>query len=63
MVMTLEDAVVRRTPLGALGYPGDVAVERAAAILSAELGWAEDRTRAEAGGIRRFYGSVNALKT
>jgi glycerol-3-phosphate dehydrogenase len=63
MAMTLEDAVVRRTPLGALGYPGDVAVERAAAIVSAELGWADDRTRAETEGLKRFYGSVNALKT
>ena len=37
MAMTLEDAVVRRTPLGALGYPGDTVVARAAAIVGAEL--------------------------
>ena len=30
MAATLTDAVVRRTPLGALGHPGDAAAERAA---------------------------------
>ena len=43
MALTLADAVIRRTPLGALGYPGDDALERAAAIVGAELGWSEER--------------------
>jgi glycerol-3-phosphate dehydrogenase len=63
MALTLADAVLRRTPLGALGYPGDVALDRAASIVGAELRWSEDRRRQEIDGVRRFYGTVNALKT
>ena len=33
MATTLEDAVIRRTPLGALGCPSDTALESAAAIV------------------------------
>src|SRR5262249_17402801 len=36
MAMTLSDALIRRTPVGALGYPGDEAVSRAADIVGAE---------------------------
>jgi glycerol-3-phosphate dehydrogenase len=57
MAPTLADIVIRRTPLGALGYPGDRAVERAAAIVGAELKWSDDRRRDEIGGVRRFYGA------
>ncbi|HZP47933.1 MAG TPA: glycerol-3-phosphate dehydrogenase/oxidase [Vicinamibacterales bacterium] len=63
MAVTLADAVVRRTPLGALGDPGDDAVMRAAAIVGDELGWSEERRRREIADLRAFYGSVNALKT
>jgi glycerol-3-phosphate dehydrogenase len=63
MVMTLADAVIRRTPLGALGYPGDEAVDRAAAIVGAELRWSDERRVSEIDTVRRFYGIVNALKT
>src|SRR6185295_11728812 len=45
MVVTLADAVIRRTPLGALEYPGDPAVELAAQIVGGELGWTEERRR------------------
>jgi glycerol-3-phosphate dehydrogenase len=55
MVVTLRDAVIRRTPLGALGYPGDDEVDRAATIAAAELGWSPDRTRTEIEDVRRFY--------
>ena len=55
MAVTLADAVIRRTPLGALGYPGDQAVDRAAAIVGSELGWSDERRREEAATIRRFY--------
>jgi glycerol-3-phosphate dehydrogenase len=55
MAVTLADAVIRRTPLGALGYPGDAAVERAAQIVGDELGWSEDRRREEMAGVKRFY--------
>jgi glycerol-3-phosphate dehydrogenase len=57
MAMTLSDAVIRRTPLGALGYPGDAAVDRAAAIVAAELHWNPDRVRSEIDALKRFYGS------
>ena len=55
MALTLADAMIRRTPLGALGYPGDAAVERAAAIVGQELGWTAERTTEEIAGVRRFY--------
>jgi glycerol-3-phosphate dehydrogenase len=55
MAGTLADAVVRRTPLGALGYPGDAAVDRAADLVGGELGWSADRRRTEIAALRRFY--------
>ena len=55
MAVTLSDAVIRRTPLGALGFPGDAAAEQAAAIMAGELGWSDDRTRAEVAALRAFY--------
>ncbi len=65
MAVTLADAVVRRTPLGALGWPGDDAVTRAAAIVGSELGWDEARRLAEIAAVKRVYGygTVKALKT
>lgn len=55
MAETLVDAVVRRTPLGVLGYPGDAAAERAAAIVGAEKGWSDARRRSELDALRAFY--------
>jgi glycerol-3-phosphate dehydrogenase len=55
MAPTLADIVIRRTPLGALGHPGDVAVARAAVIVGGELGWSEDRQQEEIAGVRAFY--------
>jgi glycerol-3-phosphate dehydrogenase len=55
MAPTLADAVIRRTPLGALGYPGDGPVQRAAAIVGAELGWSQERQREEIAGVKAFY--------
>lgn len=63
MAVTLADAVIRRTPLGALGFPGEDALQRAAAIVGAELKWTPERQREEIDAVRAFYGSVNALKT
>jgi glycerol-3-phosphate dehydrogenase len=63
MAVTLADAVIRRTPLGALGYAGDTATTLAAAIVGAELGWTAERQRVEIAAVREFYGTVNALKT
>jgi glycerol-3-phosphate dehydrogenase len=55
MVVTLADAVIRRTPLGALEYPGDPAVELSAQIVGGELGWSEERRRAEMAAVKSFY--------
>jgi len=55
MAVTLADAVIRRTPLGALGYPGDAPLTRAAAIVGAELGWSEERRREEIAAVKAFY--------
>ena len=57
MAMTLADAMIRRTPVGALGHPGDEAIDRAAAIVAAELRWSEERTRREIAAVKAFYGS------
>lgn len=63
MAITLADAMIRRTPVGSLGYPGDEALARAAAIVGGELRWTEDRQAAEMAAVRSFYGTLNALKT
>jgi glycerol-3-phosphate dehydrogenase len=55
MAPTLADIVIRRTPLGALGHPGDRPLARAAAIVGAELRWSEDRRRDEIAAVERFY--------
>jgi glycerol-3-phosphate dehydrogenase len=56
MAETLADAVLRRTPLGALGYPGDEAARAAAQIMRTERGWSEDRTHREISELKQFYG-------
>jgi glycerol-3-phosphate dehydrogenase len=63
MAMTLADATIRRTPLGALEHPGEPALRHAADIVGAELGWSEERKRQEIGAVDRFYGTSNALNT
>jgi glycerol-3-phosphate dehydrogenase len=63
MAPTLADVVIRRTPLGALGYPGDEAVALGAAIVGRELGWTAGRMSDEIAAVKQFYGIVNALKT
>jgi glycerol-3-phosphate dehydrogenase len=55
MAPTLADAVIRRTPLGALGHPGDAALRRAAAIIGDELGWDDDRRRQEVAAVTQFF--------
>jgi glycerol-3-phosphate dehydrogenase len=58
MVVTLGDAVLRRTPLGALGFPGDAALASAAAVVAAELGWSPERTQQEIADVRAFYAPI-----
>jgi glycerol-3-phosphate dehydrogenase len=55
MALTLADAVLRRTPLGARGFPGEAALARAADIVGQQLGWADERKRREMEAVRRFY--------
>src|SRR5207237_1790335 len=55
MAPTLADIVIRRTPLGALGHPGDAALARAVAIVGAERQWADERRREEIAAVERFY--------
>src|SRR5262249_35291314 len=55
MAPTLADIVIRRTPIGALGYPGDEALARAAAMVGKELKWSEARRQDEIAGVRSFY--------
>ena len=58
MAMTLADAVIRRTPVGALGDPGDDALARAARIVGSELRWSDERRRDEIAQVKRFYDRV-----
>jgi glycerol-3-phosphate dehydrogenase len=55
MATTLEDAVIRRTPLGALGCPSDTVLESAAAIVGSELHWSAERRCEEIASVKRFY--------
>jgi glycerol-3-phosphate dehydrogenase len=55
MALTLGDAVIRRTSLGAMGDPGEPATTRAANIVGGELGWSEEKKRSEVEALRRFY--------
>ena len=55
MAITLCDALVRRTPVGALGYPGDAVAERAARLVGAERGWSDVRMKSEVDALKRFY--------
>jgi glycerol-3-phosphate dehydrogenase len=60
MAETLCDGVVRRTPLGALGYPGEAAAARAADLMGGEKGWSDARREDELRSLRAFYGTSNA---
>jgi glycerol-3-phosphate dehydrogenase len=55
MAITLSDVVIRRTPLGALGYPGDHVAERAAEIVGGELGWSSEKRLQEIAALKEFY--------
>ena len=59
MAVTLSDAVIRRTPLGALGYPGDKGVEKAADIVGRESAWSDERRRSEIEAGKRFYQPIS----
>ncbi|MEJ0025236.1 MAG: glycerol-3-phosphate dehydrogenase/oxidase [Rhizomicrobium sp.] len=47
MALTLSDVVMRRTCMGQIGAPPPEALEEAARIMAAELGWSAERQAAE----------------
>jgi glycerol-3-phosphate dehydrogenase len=55
MALHLSDAVLRRLDLGTSGPPGEAEVAHVVATMSSELGWDEERTRAERASLDRFY--------
>jgi glycerol-3-phosphate dehydrogenase len=55
MVVTLADAVVRRTTIGATGRPDDGTMAHAATIVGDALGWSESRRRDEIAALGRLY--------
>ncbi len=55
MAVTLADALLRRTEAGTRGYPGLAAVEAAASIMAAELGWSDERRAREVASVERIY--------
>jgi len=59
MACRLADVVVRRTPLGALGYPGEDVVRSAGAIMAAELGWSAARLDEEVAAVVAFYAPIS----
>jgi glycerol-3-phosphate dehydrogenase len=51
----LADVVLRRTPLGSAGHPGREALERAAGVMAARLGWTPERIADEIAQVERVY--------
>ena len=63
MAMTLADVVLRRTPLGALGHPGQSALERVATVVANQAGWNAARVSAEIRAVDDFFSAYAALDT
>jgi len=61
MAMTLADVVLRRSPLGALGHPGQSALERVATVVANEAGWDMTRVTAEIRAVEDFFSAYAAL--
>ncbi len=55
MAVRLEDAMLRRTETGSAGHPGRDALEAAARIMGAELGWDETQMAQELSHVERVY--------
>jgi glycerol-3-phosphate dehydrogenase len=55
MALTLDDALFRRTGLGTLGRLDQGAIERAAKIMAAELGWNETETQRQIASVASRY--------
>jgi len=55
MACTLADIVVRRTSLGAAGYPGDAVVDVCGALMARACSWDADRLVHEIAMVKAFY--------
>lgn len=55
MAVTLGDAFLRRTEAGSAGHPGSDAIEAAASVMAAELGWDAWKTSEEIAALEGFY--------
>ena len=55
MAQTLSDVVIRRTGIGACGYPGDAIVDDVGTRMQEMLGWSTDRLDSERLDLRNFY--------
>lgn len=56
MAQTLSDVIQRRTSLGAVGLPDDIAIEQCAALMTAELNWTPQRCAQEVEAVYALYG-------
>jgi len=61
-VMHLSDVVLRRTALSQAGHPEPGAIERAADVLAARLGWTEDRRRTEIAAAEAAFPKLDAIE-
>jgi glycerol-3-phosphate dehydrogenase len=55
MAQTLTDLLVRRTGLGAAGYPGDAVAVAHADLMQRALGWSDERKQREIDALKHFY--------
>ena len=55
MAQTLSDVVIRRTGLGAAGYPGDQIVADVANRMQMATGWSDERKQRECEALKSFY--------
>ena len=57
MAKTLSDVVLRRTGIGATGFPGDGTLRSVAAVMAGELSWSPGRMEEEIRDVAAFYPS------
>ena len=61
MAVHLDDFVFRRSGLGTLGHPGPEAIDRAASLMGAELGWDPMRRAAERERVEQRFPDYRGL--
>jgi glycerol-3-phosphate dehydrogenase len=60
MALTLADVVMRRTCMGQVGMPTRAALETAASIMGAELGWNDERRTSEIAALAPWFATREA---